>query len=256
MKKIFTIFAIAASMMVVSCGKDNGSSTDNGSTKKTETEQGKEGEEEKKEGETTTTMGIVPILIDEATATKVQNYILADFRVDDTNNFLYVWEGTYEAGDGAGLNASGNADGYCDLVVTNVGWSGAGFFVSTTCPNIDKFIELTKLENTEFHISYKGKAGVPHLIIVNNNYKFCIGEGSFTDNGETFNAIKPTTGEFEANEWNEYVVKVKDMGLDFSSFPKGGSNSAGDNIVSFLSGGTQGTEIKLDKIYFINASGK
>ena len=49
--------------------------------------------------------------LDETTAAKLKGRIKADLRVDDTNSFLYVWEGTYVAGEASGKNFYGEAEG-------------------------------------------------------------------------------------------------------------------------------------------------
>ena len=82
-------------------------------------------------GETAQVKGsqIWPIVLDGTTAEGNASKIVADFRPNDVDQFLYVWEnGTvYEAGEGKGLNFYGNTDGYTALKVTNLGWAGAGF---------------------------------------------------------------------------------------------------------------------------------
>jgi len=249
MKKIFTILAIAASVMAVSCGKDNGDDN-GGSTKKEENKE--EQKEEKKEETTVSSLNgsnYYVIALDETTYNSISSKVVADLRPDETNRFLYVWEGTYEGGAGSGVNFYGNADGYTDLIVTSVGWSGAGYFISANDASTSKFAAIgADPANYYLHVGYKGKAGVAHMLFLvfgDSTYSFVVGEGSFTDNGVTKNAIAPVSGTFEANEWNEYEICIKDAGVDYTaSFP-----SNGTNIFTFLSGGVTGNEIALDAVF-------
>ena len=82
-------------------------------------------------GETVQLKGsqVWPIALDGTTADANASKIVADFRPNDVDQFLYVWQdgAVYEAGEGKGLNFHGNTDGYTALKVTNLGWAGAGF---------------------------------------------------------------------------------------------------------------------------------
>jgi len=246
MKKIFTMLAIAASVMAVSCGKDNGD--DNGGSTKKE-----ENKTEVKTDENASLKGsnYYVIAMDATSYESISSKVTADLRPDDTNRFLYVWEGTYEGGSASGVNFYGNADGYTDLIVTSVGWSGAGYFVSAADASASKFAAIAAdPANYYLHVGYKGKAGLAHMLSLvygTSSYAFAVGEGSFTDGGTgvTKTALTPTSGAFAANEWNEYEISIKDTGVDFSqSFP-----SDGTNIFTFLSGGETGTEIALDAVF-------
>ena len=73
---------------------------------------------------------IWPIILDAVTAEANAAKIVGDLRIDDTNNFLYIWAAgeTYAAGEGTGLNFHGNTEGYVALTVAAPqGWSGLGF---------------------------------------------------------------------------------------------------------------------------------
>ena len=74
---------------------------------------------------------IWPIALDGTTADANASKIVADFRPNDVDQFLYFWDNagvtTYNAGTASGLNFYGNGDGYTAMVVGNLGWAGAGF---------------------------------------------------------------------------------------------------------------------------------
>ena len=67
-----------------------------------------------------------PIILDGTTLEANQSKVVASFQPNDVDQFLYVWEGTYEGGEATGLNFHGNGDGYLSMSVTQ-GWAGAGF---------------------------------------------------------------------------------------------------------------------------------
>ena len=56
---------------------------------------------------------IWPVILDGVTAEKYASLIAGDFRVNDVDNFLYIWAAgeTYNAGDGTGKNFFGNTEG-------------------------------------------------------------------------------------------------------------------------------------------------
>ena len=78
---------------------------------------------------------IWPVILDGVTAEKYASLIAGDFRVNDVDNFLYIWAAgeTYNAGDGTGKNFFGNTEGYMALTVAApAGWSGGGFCITNT----------------------------------------------------------------------------------------------------------------------------
>lgn len=241
MKKIFSfLMAACCSFVLFSCQKDNNPSTD-GSLKDDEenTDGGENG------GSSLSGSEYVVLTLDEYTAASLGSKIKANYGPDDVTRFLYVWDGTYVGGTCSGLNSYGQAAEWTSLVVTNVGWSGAGWFNGEDTP---AFVSSTsELADWKFHIAYKGPAGSAHIIILTWNgatYKFAIGNGQIEDAGVAYTAIAPLSGTFEANVWNEYEVSLAEAGLDYTQTGKK------DNIVSVLSGGVQGTTLDVDAIFF------
>ena len=254
MKKFFAALMVVASLLAVSCGKDG---KEGGSTKT----------DEEIDGNLPASLkysSYIPVIIDGESFKAIEKRVACDLTVDDKTRNLWVWEETYTAGAGEGLNFYGNTSGYTDLLVGGKGWSGAGWCIYTSYlpkdaeapfvadPNpFDKLAATlgTAPNDWTFHLAYKGAARVAHIVGIDYagaSYKFAIGEGSLEDKGVTYTAIAPVTGEFEAGEWMEYEIPVKDLGLDFSS--KNYEN--GTNIFWCLSGGVTGTEIKLDAVFF------
>lgn len=193
----------------------------------------------------------VPVVIDEESAKAIEKKIVADLRVDDVNNFLYVWSDTYVAGEGAGLNFYEGA-GYTSLVVGNVGWSGAGFIHEAAAGELEPFVN-NDLDKWYFHLAYKtNDATVAHRVQIlwgpkdaTTDYAFAIA-ADFNDNGTITKVVNPISnnGKVVANEWNEYEIPLKDMGIDFTQ------KLFATNYITVLSGGAAGTQLNLDAIFF------
>lgn len=187
----------------------------------------------------------VVITLDEYSTKALGSKVVANYGPDDQTRFLYIWSDTYAAGTCSGLNCYGEAAEWVSLVVTNVGWSGAGWFNSEPTKAIVS--NTSELKDWKFHVSCKANAGVAHIIILTWNgatYKFAIGNGQIEDAGVMYNAILPVDGEFNANVWEEYEISLASAGLDFSK------DAVSDNMVSVLSGPVAGTTLDIDAVFF------
>lgn len=239
----------AAMFTLVSCDK-NGTEPDNGGlTDDTEKEEGVDNTNTGTEADHSASLfgsSYVVLALDEYSTATISSKIKASYQVDDTNVFFYVWENTYNAGSGSGLNFYGEAAGWTSLVVGNVGWSGGGWCVNNPA-TIPSFVDnAADMANWKFHIGYKGAANVAHVIILYWNqqeYKFAIGQGSIENSGVAYNAIAPTSGAFQPNVWNEYEVSLADAGIDYTKASSG-------NVAAILSGGTPGTTVDVDAVFF------
>lgn len=248
MKKVFMLLAsLAVVFAMASCGKDNKGGDDN-------LIDDKGGNTEENLHASLKGSDYYVLLMDGETFGKIEKKVKADIRFQDGGDGaatrpLYIWNG-YAGGTAEGLNFYGVAGEYMCLQVTaGAGWSGFGQNVKNTDPSWDKVKEING--DYYFHFCYKGADKVSHAFYVTVGepaYHMTIGNGDpFNDNGTIFPAINPISnnGKFVANEWNEYEVKVSDMGLDFSAI------SGNDfNLLCGLSGGVEGTTINLDAIFF------
>lgn len=174
-----------------------------------------------------------------------------DIRVNDETRFLYVWDGTFTGGDGSypGVGYSDmQFDGYSSLNVANVGWSGAGFFISA-----DAKVNTNHWnENTRFHIAVRTAATAPASVALilcdgeaGSPAKVALGE-SFNDGGN----IYPTIGPKLSEEWVGIDISFADLKKFYPSFTIGHSESWEGNIVSILGGGVEGQNISMDCMYF------
>lgn len=180
-----------------------------------------------------------------------------DWRVDDTTRFLYVWDGTFVGGDGSYPGVGYNDmqfDGYSSLNVSNVGWSGAGFFVSEEA----KANTMHWNENTKFHIATRTSTTAPAsvaLIISDCDLgggpaKVALGD-SFNDGG----AIYPTIGPKLSDEWVGIDISFTDLKKFYPTFQWVNAEAWKGNIVSILGGGVEGQNISMDCMYFHTPAG-
>ena len=206
------------------------------------------------------------IQLDETAAKKIKGKVIAEFYPNGVDGeteeeakqtkHLYVWDNTYIAGTPSGPNCYGLVQGWTSLVVTNAGWSGAGYQVPAFCK--DDLLKMKKIgtepEKYFLHIAVKTKqAGRPHLLLLNygdnNTGKVAIG-GDFTDGDKTFTSFANITTD---GEWNEINIPISEFmkpaagGLDYSN--ESNIQTAGTNVLSFLSGGTAGTTFDFDAVF-------
>lgn len=207
---------------------------------------------------------IWPILIDDITYQKYMASVVADFIPDDQNNFLWIWSSgdTYEAVSATGLNFYGNNGGYLSLVVTNMGWSGAGFCVtsneSPTSLQAAEAMRQSFIQNPEdyfLHLAIKSTDNASHDFSLFRGanvpeVKFTIGtkhvEGD--NNGPIYTDF-PRDGQ-----WYEYFIPMSDFANILNS--SGPLTSESINIFCMMSGGLTGTQLNLDGVYFCDKTFK
>lgn len=191
---------------------------------------------------------IWPVVLDGVTYETCASKVVADFRVDDTNNFLYVWASgeTYSAGDGTGVNFFGNNEGYVSLtVVAPAGWSGCGFHVGAA--NISKMKELRDAivaspDDFYLHLAMKATTTGNHQF-----YTFAEKAASFAVGTATIEA-GAVIGDFTRDgAWHEFDVPMAQFAAALS---KVNIPDAGLDIFSCLSGAQAGSQLNLDAVYF------
>lgn len=191
---------------------------------------------------------IWPIVLDGVTYETCASKVVADFRIDDTNNFLYVWASgeTYSSGDGTGVNFFGNNEGYVSLtVVAPAGWSGCGFKVGAA--NISKMKELRDAivaspDDFYLHLAMKATTTGNHQF-----YTFAEKAASFAVGTATIEA-GAVIGDFTRDgAWHEFDVPMAQFAAALS---KVDIKDAGCDIFSCLSGAQAGSQLNLDAVYF------
>lgn len=182
---------------------------------------------------------------------KIADRVVADYRVDDYNTFLYIWENTYVAGTTSGPNMFGLIEGWSCLDVANGStWSGCGF----CCYNKTELDKLPGIvENPDqyyLHLAMKSQDDAVHTI---NFYSGNPDESFGVKIGGSYNSAEPGAdadfGYVRDGEWHEIEIPMTfftNQGLTF--YPsKWASASVGDpdngvagtnghNVLAVLSG--------------------
>lgn len=190
---------------------------------------------------------IWPIVLDAVTADANSAKIAGDLRIDDTNNFLYIWAAgeTYTAGEGTGLNFHGNNEGYVALTVAApAGWSGLGFCLGEASAAAAESLRQAIVANPDkyfLHIAMKATTQGNHQF-----YTFNDAVTSFAIGTATIEA-GAVVGDFKRDgSWAEFDIPMSTFAnaLAGLTFPTGG------NIFCALSGGAVGSQLNLDAVYF------
>ena len=190
---------------------------------------------------------IWPVILDAVTAEANASKIVGDLRVDDTNNFLYIWAAgeTYVAGEGTGLNFHGNTEGYVSLTVAApAGWSGLGFCLGEASAAAAEQLRQAIVANPDkyfLHIAMKATTPGNHQF-----YTFNDAVTSFAVGTATIEA-GAVIGDFTRDgSWAEFDVPMANFAAAMANltFPTGG------NIFCALSGAAVGSQLNLDAVYF------
>ncbi len=190
---------------------------------------------------------IWPIVLDAVTAEANASKIVGDLRIDDTNNFLYIWAAgeTYVAGEGTGLNFHGNTEGYVALTVAAPqGWSGLGFCLGEASAAAAEQLRQAIVANPDkyfLHIAMKATTPGNHQF-----YTFNDAVTSFAVGTATIEA-GAVIGDFTRDgSWAEFDVPMANFAAVLANipFPTGG------NIFCALSGAAVGSQLNLDAVYF------
>lgn len=168
--------------------------------------------------------------------------VLGDYRDGVNGSHFYNWTGnSYTIGTQSQTvpDSFGGDEGWIDLV-TNGGWTGAGFI----CDNGADFSEL---ENGDWylHFAMRGTDDCSHQITF-AAAKFTIGPKIFGDGA-------PILGDYARDgEWYSYDIPysvLKSLTTDMFPANDGGISAYTNNIMTIMSGGGYGDEIQIDNIF-------
>lgn len=175
--------------------------------------------------------------------TTLAKKVKADYNVDDVNSALYIWEGTMTASNESGVNSFGyDEGGYPVYTVGTVGWSGLGYSSKA------KGKDMSMLDDTYYlHLGMKATTNAPYLIIV-GNARFAIGSTSFVDGDKTYAPICdfPRDGK-----WYNLDIPYSEIASRATTVFDNPEDVT-DNVVAFLAGGTTGTKLIFDQVFFYN----
>ena len=176
-------------------------------------------------------------------STTLAKKVKADYNVDDVNSALYIWKGTMTASNESGVNSFGyDEGGYPVYTVGTVGWSGLGYSSKA------KGKDMSMVDDTYYlHLGMKATTNAPYLIIV-GNARFAIGSTSFVDGDKTYAPICdfPRDGK-----WYNLDIPYSEIASRATTVFDNPEDVTA-NVVAFLAGGTTGTKLIFDQVFFYN----
>lgn len=175
--------------------------------------------------------------------TTLAKKVKADYNVDDVNSALYIWEGTMTASNESGVNSFGyDEGGYPVYTVGTVGWSGLGYASKA------KGKDMSMLDDTYYlHLGMKATNNAPYLIAV-GNAKFAIGASAFVDGGTSY---APLCDFPRDGKWYNIDIPYSEIEARATKVFDNAEDVTG-NVLYFLAGGTTGTKLTFDQIFFYN----
>ena len=176
-------------------------------------------------------------------STTLAKKVKADYNVDDVNSALYIWEGTMTASNESGVNSFGyDEGGYPVYTVGTVGWSGLGYSSKA------KGKDMSMLDDTYYlHLGMKATTNASYLIAV-GNAKFAIGASAFVDNGTSY---APLCDFPRDGKWYNIDIPYSEIEARATKVFDNAEDVTG-NVLYFLAGGTTGTKLTFDQIFFYN----
>ena len=187
-----------------------------------------------------------PIILDGVTLEANQSKMVASFQPNDVDQFLYVWDQTYEGGSATGKNFSGNTEGYTALVVTSVGWAGCGFCLTNAGEGWKAAAALKDAivaapDDYFLHLAIKSTDHGSHCFYFMGSEatKFVLGTTGVYDG--------PVYQDFARDgSWVEFDIPMSKYATALAQ----ASVEAGVNVFVALTEGTQGLQLNLDAVYF------
>ena len=183
----------------------------------------------------------IPIAISESVGEAMPEAdVVFDATIDDNRNFLYVWDNTYAGVDQDGsLNSFGQPEDHIAMDVTTFGWSGCGFCA------VNATQDWSVLDDSwVLHFAIKSTDNASHQIVVGEDFGFTLGSTEL-------NGAK-VLGDFARNgEWY-YVDLPFSVIKQLATVPMWGEDPTQytGNYLKILSGGVQGTQLRLDNIFW------
>ena len=187
-----------------------------------------------------------PIILDGTTLEANASKMVASFQPNDVDQFLYVWEQTYEGAEATGLNFYGNGDGYTALTATSKGWAGMGYCLTENGNGWEaaEALRAAIVANPDqyfLHLAIKSTDNYSHCFYFMGSEatKFVLGPTAVYDG--------PIYGNFTRDgSWAEYDIPM-------SAYANALANTtvaAGVNVFVALTEGVQGAKLNLDAVYF------
>ena len=189
---------------------------------------------------------IWPVILDGTTYEANASKVVASFQPNDVDQFLYVWDATYEGVEATGLNFYGNGDGYTAMSVTALGWAGAGYCL-TEAGNGWEAAEALRAaivaapDDYFLHLAIKSTDNFSHCFYLmgNEGTKFVLGTNGVYDG--------PIYKDFARDgSWQEFDIPMSSYASALAAAPV----AAGVNVFVMLTEGVSGALLNLDAVYF------
>ena len=196
-----------------------------------------------------------PVIMDGTTLEANKSKMVASFQPNDVDQFLYVWDETYDGGNATGMNAAGNTDGYTAMVVsddskwvtTGNDWSGCGFCLTASGNGWEaaEALRAAIVANPDdyfVHIALKSTDNFSHCFYIMGSEatKFIIGSKAIY---ESNNIISDFARD---GSWHEFDIPLASFATVLSTAPV----TAGVNVFVILTEGVPGAQLNIDEVYF------
>lgn len=172
---------------------------------------------------------------------------------DGEDRNFWIWENTFNAGDGSNPSVDGGEAGYLSLEVGSVGWSGAGYAIA------GDGVDLSMLnDDTHFHAAYmtpsdNGPKALALIILDGDNNGSSPAKVSLGDAFVDGDAVYPSIGPALNDDWQGIDISFADLKKFYPTFNLGDNMNAWiGNALSILGGGVTGQTFALDCVYFYN----
>ncbi|MFZ5940615.1 MAG: Ig-like domain-containing protein [Bacteroidota bacterium] len=191
------------------------------------------------------------IQMDEISYEFIKDKVDNDFRPDEDIKNLWVWENTFVAGTPVGTNFYGQNEGWVSLIVSIVGWSGAGWNLGTGYGTIDMTDMYDNPDDYVFHVALKSSQLVSGYLFKftdkSTSAAVCIGN-------VPIEGVAPYRDFVRDNEWQEIEIPVSYLNSLGLFYNKAFSDNL--NIVEFLAGGAAGITLDMDAVFFYKKASK
>ena len=170
--------------------------------------------------------------------------IRADYSVDDVNNFLWIWSGTYTSHPSEGVNSFGLEETYNSYTVNSAGWSGLGY----ASQNVGKDMSMLNEDGYILHFAMRATDPLMHTNhgIYVGDAGFAIGNAAYMDGNKRL----PALGDFKRDgRWCSFDIPVSVLKSLRSPMYGDETNLLG-NAFAILSGGVSGAQLQFDNVFF------
>ena len=196
-----------------------------------------------------------PVIMDGITLKANESKMVASFQPNDVDQFLYVWDETYDGVSATGMNAAGNTEGYTAMVVsddskwvtTGNDWSGAGFCLTADGEGwkAAESLRAAVVANPDdyfVHIALKSTDNYSQCFYIfgSEDTKFIIGSKAIYSSN---NIITDYTRD---GSWHEFDIPLSSFATALAST----TVAAGVNVFVILTEGVPSAQLNIDEVYF------